>query len=360
MKAAVVTGCNDIGIREIPEPECTGGTVKVAVAYCGICGSDVPRVLKGACHSFPQVLGHEFSGKVVEVGAGVESVRPGDSVVGIPLVPCFECDDCRRGNFSLCGRYSFIGSRQQGAMAEYVVVPERNVCAIPSSIPLRDAALVEPSTVALHGLLEAGFRPESDDCVAVVGLGPIALFALQWCRIYGAKRLVAVGRSKDRLLAALENGADAAFSSLEESCVEEALKTTGGKGFSYVFDMAGTEDTIKLCLRLAAKKGQVCLVGTPTKPVAFSVKEWETINRKELWLTGTWMSYSAPWPGEEWRRTIDCLASGELKVTKGMVGDLVPFDRVKDAFARFETQRQTIKGRIVLDLSNREDADHVS
>ena len=170
MKAAVVVGYNDIQYMDIPEPIVGPGQVKVAVKYCGICGSDIPRVLKGSCHSFPQVLGHEFCGIVSEISDGVNNVKVGDHVVGVPLVPCMECDDCQKGNFSLCKNYSFVGSRQQGAMAEYVVVPESNVFKIAPTIRMDYAALFEPSTVALHGISINHYSPKNRTMYAFLGL----------------------------------------------------------------------------------------------------------------------------------------------------------------------------------------------
>ncbi len=123
MKAGVVYAKNDIRYDEIETPQVQPGTVLVKVKYTGICGSDVPRVNGDACHYFPNVLGHEFSGVVAEIGDGVSSVVPGDRVAGIPLVPCMECPDCQRGDYSLCKHYSFVGSRRFGSFAEYVLVP---------------------------------------------------------------------------------------------------------------------------------------------------------------------------------------------------------------------------------------------
>lgn len=114
MKAAVVCANEDVRYMDYEEPQVTPGTVKVKVKASGICGSDHPRVLQNGVHFYPIVLGHEFSGDVVEVGEGVTSVKVGDRVSGAPLVPCMKCDDCQKGNFSLCKHYSFIGSRQQG------------------------------------------------------------------------------------------------------------------------------------------------------------------------------------------------------------------------------------------------------
>ena len=124
MFAGVVHAPFDIRYEEMPTPLPKENEVRVKVKYTGICGSDVPRVNGNACHFFPNVLGHEFSGIVDMIGSRVTSVKPGDRVAGIPLVPCMECEDCRNGNYSLCKHYSFIGSRQQGSFAEYVTVPE--------------------------------------------------------------------------------------------------------------------------------------------------------------------------------------------------------------------------------------------
>lgn len=350
MKAAVVVGYNDIQYIEHPEPKVNSGDVKVAVKYCGICGSDIPRVLNGTCHSFPQILGHEFSGIITEIGNQVSSVAVGDHVVGIPLVPCMECEDCKNGNYSLCKHYSFIGSRQQGGMAEYVVVPESNVFKIDSSIRMDYAALFEPSTVALHGILINDFKPTDDEYVCVIGSGVIALFTIQWCKILGAKKVIVIGRSKKGLDIACNYGADAVISTLDSDCIEKVMKKTNYKGFKYVLDAAGTRDTIHTSLQIAANKAKICFIGTPTKPIDFTVKMWELINRKEVHITGSWMSYSAPWPGKEWEKTAEHMASGKLKINDDMIYCHYPISKVKEAFELFEINHSSIKGRIMLDI----------
>jgi L-iditol 2-dehydrogenase len=350
MKASVVVGYNDIEYIDIPEPEMQSGQVKVEVWCCGICGSDIPRVLKGACHSFPQVLGHEFSGVVIEVANDVTTVKVGDHVVGVPLVPCHECDDCQRGNYSLCKHYSFIGSRQQGAMAERVVLPASNVYKIESCIPMHLAALFEPSTVALHGILINDFHPSDKDSVLVIGAGTIALFTLQWCKILGAKHVTVIIRNKGREAIVRKYGADYVLSSLDEGYEQSALSLTNGHGYDYVLDAAGTNDTIKASMCLAANKSHVCLIGTPTKPVEFTVKEWEMINRREMHITGSWMSYSSPWPGKEWELTAECMANGRLKMDEDMIYKHYPLSKVRDAFIEFEKNATAIKGRIMLDI----------
>lgn len=351
MKAAVVVGYNDIQYMDIPEPIVGPGQVKVAVKFCGICGSDIPRVLNGSCHSFPQVLGHEFCGIVSEISDEVHNVKIGDHVVGVPLVPCMECEDCKKGNYSLCKHYSFVGSRQQGAMAEYVVVPEFNVFKIDSNVRMDYAALFEPSTVALHGIMINHYAPKETDNVCVFGAGTIALFTLQWCKILGAKKVTVIGRSKAGLETAKKYGADEIVSTLDEDYLDQVNTITSGRGFNYVFDAAGTGDTIQASLKVAANKANVCLIGTPTNNIEFSVKMWELINRKEMYITGSWMSYSAPWPGIEWEKTAECMASGELVLGDDMIYKHYPLNDVKKAFMEFEKNRSLVKGRIMLDIA---------
>lgn len=176
MKAAVLFGNEDIRFADMPEPGTRPGAVKVRVRACGICGSDVPRVLHGGAHFYPVVLGHEFAGDVVEVGEDVEGLTLGDRVSCAPLVPCGKCADCQRGHFSLCRHYGFIGSREQGGMAEFVVMPAANAVKYGGDAPYWTAAMFEPATVALHGIFRNGSVSGED--VAVVGCGTIGIFAV--------------------------------------------------------------------------------------------------------------------------------------------------------------------------------------
>ena len=123
MKAGVVHAPYDIRFAEIKKPVPGPGEVLVKVKYTGICGSDVPRVNGNACHFYPNVLGHEFSGTIVETGENVKMRKVGERVAGVPLVPCMQCEDCQKGNYSLCKHYTFIGSRRFGSFAEYVAMP---------------------------------------------------------------------------------------------------------------------------------------------------------------------------------------------------------------------------------------------
>ena len=346
MKAGVVHAKNDIRFEEIKTPVPEKGQVLVKVKYTGICGSDVPRVNGDACHFFPNVLGHEFSGVVETVGEGVSSLKPGDRVAGVPLVPCMECEDCRKGNYSLCKHYSFIGSREFGSFAEYVAVPEKNAVKFEDSVSFEQGAFFEPATVALHGLLRTGNQGGED--VAVLGGGTIGLFTAQWAKIFGAKRVTVFDISDERLKLAKKLSIDNGINTLEEDFMDQAMALTGGKGFGYVYETAGVTTTMKYAFRLAANKAGVCFIGTPTKELSFSVEEWENMNRKEFTLTGSWMSYSAPFPGKEWELTAHYFKTGQLKFDDSLIFKKLPLSEIADAFELYK-EKGAVKGKILID-----------
>ena len=346
MKAGVVHAKYDIRYEEIEKPAVEEGKVLVKVKYTGICGSDVPRVNGDACHFFPNVLGHEFSGTVAEVGEGVTSVKPGDRVAGVPLVPCMKCVDCQQGNYSLCKHYSFIGSREFGSFAEYVLMPERNVVPFADEIGFEQGAFFEPATVALHGLQRVPY--EGGKNVAILGGGTVGLFTMQWARIFGAKNLVVFDIEDSRLDLGKDLGATAGINTRDEDFMEQAMDITGGRGYDYVFETAGNTVTMKMAFALAANKANMCFIGTPTRELTFTVKEWECMNRKEFNLTGSWMSYSAPFPGKEWELVAHYFKTGDLKFDESLIFKKIPLSRIADAFEMYRTPG-TVKGKILID-----------
>ncbi len=337
MKAAVLYGNEDLRYDEYPTPEVTPGTVKVKVKASGICGSDIPRVLHNGAHFYPVVLGHEFAGDVVEIGEGVEGFEVGDTVSGAPLIPCLKCKVCQQGDYALCKDYSFIGSRQQGSNAEYVVLPAINAVKYDKSIPYIQAAMFEPSTVAIHGIRCADYKAGGD--VAILGGGTIGLFTMQWAKIFGSKTVTVFDISDERLALAKKLGADYTVNTMTQ-------KVEMNK-YNYVFETAGQVPTMHMAFEIAAPKASVCFIGTPHVDMTFTPKLWENMNRKEFKLTGSWMSYSAPYPGEEWDLTAHYFATGQLKFDDSLIFKTFPMDKADEAFALFKDPRQ-VKGKIML------------
>ena len=352
MKAGVLHGKEQILFEEVETPVPGPGEVLVRVMYTGICGSDIPRVNGEAAHYYPIILGHEFSGEVVETGEGVSGVRPGDRIAGAPLLPCMNCEHCENGDYALCGDYSFIGSRRDGSFAEYVVLPEANAIRFDESVPYWKGAFFEPITVALHGIRRLPFKPGSS--VAVLGIGNIGFFTLQWLKALGAGSVTVFDINDERLELARQYGADVCINTGDP---DFAVQLQDGQGrrreFDFVYETAGNTATIKQTFGLVKKKGAVCLIGTPTRELTFSVEEWEALNRKEFTLTGSWMSYSSGFPGQEWKETAEAIRSGTIRFDESLLYRVMPLQDISDAFGMFRTPGK-VKGKVLIQSGNQE------
>lgn len=332
MRQLSVVGVEEMELIEAPRPVPAPHEVLIDVAYVGICGSDFPRYFEGGVHAFPQVLGHEFSGTVVEVGEEAAGIAPGDRVAVAPLVPCGTCDQCETGHPALCRQYSFIGSRQQGALAENVAVPAKNCVVLPEGVSLRDAALIEPLTVALHGLARVPIPFGSH--VAVFGAGVIGLLATAVLAASGTGRITCIDISDSKLELARRFGATDAVLN-EGSALDDHFTAVGAP--DVCIELAGLPQTQVQSLTTCRKGGAVVFVGTGHRDVTFTPRQFESILRGELWVTGAWMSYSAPFPGEEWRQAVRLLA--EKRIDVGQLVSRVysleegaqPFHDVRDA-----------------------------
>ncbi|MDO4288472.1 MAG: galactitol-1-phosphate 5-dehydrogenase [Eubacterium sp.] len=302
MKAVRMYKPGDLRVEDVPKPEMMPDEAMVKVKAVGLCGSDIPRALVYGAHVSPITIGHEFSGEIEAVGSEVKNFKPGDRVVIPPLIPCDECEWCKKGIYSLCESYDYYGSRRDGALAQYVSVKESNLLKVPDKVSFEDAATLDPCANAYHGLSQAGFK--EGDSVCVVGTGPIGLFAAQYAKIYGASKVIAVDVWDQKLDIAKKVGADVVINSMKEDAVEAVKKATDGKGANIVIDFSGAPAAQKQCLLMASKMGKVVFLGISHKGLDLSEKEVDTLMRSQLSLIGSWNSFTAPYPGKDWTESL--------------------------------------------------------
>ncbi len=305
MTAAVMYAPGDIRVEQVAVDVPGPGEVLLEVAACGVCGSDIPRMLKNGGYVMPIICGHEFSGWVAQLGEGVTGFELGDLVSVPPLIPCYHCDFCVRGEFGLCENYDYFGSRSNGAYAQYVVAPIGNLLKMPAGIDPRAAAMLDPAAIALHALWKTGLR--HGHRVLVIGAGPIGLFAVQWARLAGTSQIVTVDLSEEKSAMALAAGATGAVQSAEEA------RALGGRGYDIVLESAGVAATADLAASLTGPQGHAVFVGIPHAPVTLAKDTFNQFMRIEATLHGSWNSFSAPFPGDEWRTAADKLATGQLQ-----------------------------------------------
>ena len=347
MRAAVLHASGDLRVEEVPTPAPGPGEVLMRVACCGVCGSDVPRLIENAAHRFPIILGHEFSGMIEAAGKDVPSDLVGRRAACAPLLPNFSDPQCARGNYSLGKGYGFIGSRQQGGYAEYVTMPLRNAVLMPDGVDLTAAAFLEPVTVGLHAVQLMGFTPGRT--VAITGVGGIGLLLLQSLKALGAGSIAALDVDPARLEQARALGADRIHDSRTEGVARAAVAAAGEPGFEYVFETSGVPAAEILALELAAPRGRVMFVGTPHVPLTLQPHQFELMNRKELTVQGSWMNYSAPFPGWEWEFGSRLLASGRVR-TEALIDRILPLGRAGEVPGLLR-KRGELKGKLLLDCT---------
>ena len=236
MKSVRFYGIRDTRVEDVDVPKILEkDDVIIKVKVAGICGSDISKYSKTGPHMVGEILGHEFSGEVAQVGKEVRSFKIGDRVAVCPAMPCFECDECKKGLYSRCNNVAIIGNKELGGcFAEYTKVKERNLIKIPDEISYETAAALEPVCIAGHGL----FRSEAKvgDTVVVLGTGTIGLFSIQWAKIFGSTKIIAVDVFDEKLDLAKELGADICINAKEKNIVEEIKRLTDGDGADIVIE----------------------------------------------------------------------------------------------------------------------------
>lgn len=279
MKALVKTqkGVGNLELREVPVPEPGEGQVLLKVLAVGVCGTDIHIRDDQFPYWPPVTIGHEFCGRVVQLGPGVTRFREGDRVVGEPHTKaCGHCDLCRTGNIQICASKRSPGWGIDGAMAEYLVMPELLLHKIPDCIADDVAAVMEPTANAVHDVLErAGV--DAGDFVVIIGPGPIGLLSAMAARAGGAREVVVLGAAADegmRLPKARELGFAHTFNVQKENAAEIVSQMTDGMGADLVVEASGSPGGIGLTVSLVRKKGRICAIGLPDdRPIVFPYKQ---------------------------------------------------------------------------------------
>ncbi len=339
MNALVLHAVGDARFEKIPKPAVTPGEVLLRVGFCGVCGSDVPRTFVKGTYHFPTVCGHEFAGTIEACGEGVEPFKPGDRVVVFPLLWCGKCGCCELGNYVQCSDYDYYGSRRDGAFAQYVSVPPRNLIPVPDGVSMEAASMTEPAAVALHALKRAGggFVGET---VVIFGAGPIGLMTAQWARMMGAARIVMFDLITQKLAMAKQLGFDLTIDVRECNPLEKINELTGGHGAEVCVEGAGVPVTLNQAISAARVGGRVVILGNPSADVTLPAALISQAMRRELDILGTWnSSFSAAGNNDDWRAVLAAVASGAVDLDS-LVTHRVPLEDSLDALVMMRDQSE--------------------
>jgi 2-desacetyl-2-hydroxyethyl bacteriochlorophyllide A dehydrogenase len=312
MRALVVRGPREVAVSDWEDPAPGTHEAVVAVAACGVCGTD-RHIADGSYPAkYPNVLGHEISGRVMAVGAGVDRVAEGERVVIDPNIPDWECEACRRGDVHLCENLSAIGVTRAGGMAPKVLAPQAQLYKIPENLPLEDAAFAEPLSCIVHGLERVKVQPGAT--VAILGAGSIGLLAAQTVREFGAATVVMSEPAAVRRERAEALGADEVYT---PEMMEHDSHT---EEYDLVLECSGSPEAVTTAIRLARRGADVLLFGVSPKGAKIPVEPYE-LYRKELRLVASNIN---PFTME---KAVALLGAGTVKVD-GIVTHPVTLDQL--------------------------------
>ncbi len=269
MQALVKTGAHaGVEIREVPVPAFGPNDVLVKVDAASVCGTDLhiynwDEWAQGRIHP-PLIPGHEFCGTVANVGEQVTAVRPGDFVSAEMHVACGKCLQCRIGQAHVCQNVKIIGVDANGAFADYVVIPEANIWKLDPTLPREYGSILDPLGNAVHSVLAGEIAARS---VAVVGCGPIGLFAIAVARACGASMVFALEVNEHRRKLARAMHAEYVLNPSTENVAAIVAEKTGGVGVDVVLEMSGHAEGMRLGFEVLRTGGRVSLLGIPSKPV---------------------------------------------------------------------------------------------
>ena len=330
MKAMVYHGNRDVRLSDVEEPGPGPGEAKLRIDYCGICATDMEEYIYGPAFiahdepnpltgkKMPIIIGHELTGTVVEAGAGVRNVQPGDRAVINGVLSCGSCWWCLRGETSQCPSMSAVGFGADGGLAEYMVWPASQVVGLPASVSSLEAGLVEPAAVGHHAVMRGRIRP--GDTVAVLGVGPVGMLSMQAARTMGA-RVFAVDKRPMSLDLAGELGADGVVNADEEDPGDALRRLTGGMGPDVVIDAAGGPETTQQSVEWVRNGGRVVLVAIHTTKPEF---DFVRVVAKEVEIVGT-VAYLQ----NDVEDVVRHISSGSI-VTEPLISDVIGLDEVID------------------------------
>ncbi|MEV7636579.1 2,3-butanediol dehydrogenase [Pseudarthrobacter enclensis] len=343
MKAARFHARKDIRIEDIPEPELRAGAVKIDVAWCGICGTDLHEYLEGPIfcpapghphplshEESPVTLGHEFSGTVSGVGEGVEGLEVGDNVVVEPYFVDGTCDMCQAGSYHLCRQMGFIGlSGGGGGLSEKIVVDQRWVHPI-GNIPLDEAALIEPLSVAHHAVERSGVK--AGDVALVGGSGPIGLLTAAVLKGMGVTTIISELTQARKEKATSSGVADHVLDPSKEDVPARVRELTGGAGADVAFECAGVNavlDTMLDAVRPGAVVVNVSIWGAP------ATIDMQKLVLKEIDLRGT-IAYVRDHPA-----VIRMVQEGKVDLKPFITGRIALDDLVEQGFDTLINHKDT-------------------
>lgn len=333
-----------IEIRDIPIPKILPNEVLVKVQKAAICGTDIHLYeWNDWCENVkaknPMVIGHEFCGKVVEIGSNVQSINVGDLVAGETHIPCEQCKMCKTGKQHICQNMKILGVHTDGAFAEYIAIPE--VCAwkLSNNTTPEIGAIYEPFAISVHGVLKDKITGLSS---VIIGAGPIGMFAVGVANLAGSSQIFVVDINDYRLNLATQMGQNViSINSSKEDAVSLIKEKTGGIGADVVIELSGSIKGTRTGFEVLGKNGRVCLIGLHSTEVSLDL-----VNNV-IYKEGTVYGITGREMFDSWYLADNLIKSGKIDVKKVITHEF-PLEKIEQAIL---TAKEGNCGKVITSIS---------
>ena len=344
MKAAIYYGPGDIRVESVSDPKLGADGILIQIKASGICGSDIHPYRVGGLIEPGLIMGHEFSGDVIEIGANVAEIRKGDRVTAASVQPCGQCHWCQKKQTHRCPNMKVLGVHIPGAFAEYISIPlaliNQTVFLLPDEISYEDGAIVEPLSLAENIVKKT--ESTTEDTVVILGMGMIGQCTLQTFRAAGVSKIIVTEVGTKRLEVAKAMGADVVINAAEEDPVQRVREATSGMGADIVVECAGMAITFRQATEMVRGSlqqafetvrpdGKIMLVGIYEQPV-----QWlpNSVIRKSVRMIGCYAGRFPP--------VIELLKARKVN-TRLLVTHEYPLDKISTAFDAQSNTGESIK-----------------
>jgi 2-desacetyl-2-hydroxyethyl bacteriochlorophyllide A dehydrogenase len=325
-------GWDPLRIEELPVPQPADDEVLVRVEAAGICGSDLHIALEGVTPTafVPITLGHEPAGVVAGLGATVTGWTAGERVVVVPIISCDSCPLCLSGRSQLCPTRRLIGIHTDGALAEYLVAPAKNLVRLPESVGFEVGAIITDAVATPFHALSVRAGLVEGESIAIYGVGGLGLHAVQLAKLLGATQIIAIDVRPEQLERARALGADHCIDSRDADPVDAVMEATGGRGVDVAAEFVGLATTIAAAAQSVVSGGRVIVAGLGPEPI--TVQPPTVFVRKEISLLGSYGFTKA-----NIERLVELTATGQLDLAPS-VTHTFPLDNAQDALEALDTK----------------------
>ena len=288
-----------------------------AVKACGICGSDIPRVFGGTSYYYPIVLGHEFAGFVKD---SENKDLIGRKACVFPILPCQNCEACKKEQWAMCASYSYYGSRRDGGMQSELLIKEENLIFLPDNVSFESGAMIEPTAVCLHAMKKAEVTPNSS--VLIYGTGTIGLLCAMWAKHMGARHVSIFDTDYNRMSFARSLG----FECYDNGVADIVIEASGA--------VTALNDAIKNC----REGGKIVLLGHGHHDVTLKKESYAQILRKQLTIVGSWNSDHNS-VADDWMDSISAISAGDIQ-PEVLITHKIPLENGDDAFSIIRERKE--------------------